>query len=670
MKLPTEPLDYHLYLAGRTVLPSGEGAIPPLGKKEYFFIQFTKALTLEERKNIQHQHDLSLKRYIPNFAFLEQLDNEQWLKLKQESLYRAIERYKPEYKISPALETQSSSIGSHPEGVLLRVVFFFETDEPALNRIKSVIISLRNTFETEEPDADEIKQLDNRGIGGNLYLVFRSSSIDWLPKLAEEEEVQWIEEVHKTNADCFRALFAANKAKDGCRSMKNLVAGTIQSGTPGVTPIWKSDLNGLNQIIGILDDFGPDLTHCMFRDDAGTAVGASHRKVVGFRNPSKTCDEHATAVAGIIAGDQASLLGKGENRGIAWAAKLSTDDLKNFNENHETVLDIFTRQKNDGATIHSNSWHQDETFYNATASDVDNFVHHNEENFVCGSNANSSSNERLGPPGSAKNALCVSAGDSHPNHRQHMDGTDGPTSDKRLKPDICAPGCGINSPLKKSKCLCKDFGCATSWAAPVMSGAATLVRQYYLEGFYPKGTREQANAHSPSAALIKATLLNSTVPMEDVKNYPNARTGWGLIQLNNTLFLAGAKRRLFMADVRNADGLSKEQSHLHSIEVKDKSEPLKITLVWTDPAAQVNAGKALVNDLDLVVTSPGGTTYRGNANFSEGFSQPQPNPVAADPNNVEMVIVAVPDPGTWMVTVEGREVNVGLQGYALVASFS
>ena len=125
-----------------------------------------------------------------------------------------------------------------------------------------------------------------------------------------------------------------------------------------------------------------------------------------------------------------------------------------------------------------------------------------------------------------------------------------------------------------------------------------------------------------------------------------------------------------MADVRNASGLTTGKSQVHSIQVKDNSELLKITLVWTDPAAELAAAPALVNNLDLVVVSPGGTTYRGTANFSGGFSQPQPNPVAADPNNVEMVIVAAPDPGTWRVTVEGREVNVGLQGYALVASFA
>ena len=124
-----------------------------------------------------------------------------------------------------------------------------------------------------------------------------------------------------------------------------------------------------------------------------------------------------------------------------------------------------------------------------------------------------------------------------------------------------------------------------------------------------------------------------------------------------------------MEDVRNASGLSQERSHVHRFEVRDKSEPLKITLVWTDPAAQVATGRALVNDLDLVVTSPEGTIYRGNANFVEGFSQPQPNPVDPDPNNVEMVIVSEPDPGTWTATVEARAVTVGLQGYALVASF-
>jgi hypothetical protein len=155
--------------------------------------------------------------------------------------------------------------------------------------------------------------------------------------------------------------------------------------------------------------------------------------------------------------------------------------------------------------------------------------------------------------------------------------------------------------------------------------------------------------------------------MENVNNYPNIQTGWGLIQLNNTLFLAGAKRKMLVVDIRNA---STGKSNLHSIQVKDKNESLKITLVWTDPAAELSAGKALVNDLDLVVVSPGGATSRGNFNFLGGFSQPQSEPVAADPNNVEMVIVAAPDPGTWNLRVEGRAINVELQGYALVASFS
>ena len=407
----------------------------------------------------------------------------------------------------------------------------------------------------------------------------------------------------------------------------------------------------------------------MLRDYSGTPIGASHRKIVGSRNPSNSIGQHATWVAGIIAGDQGSLPGKSENRGIAWTARLSIDDLADFNSQKETVLKIFSRQYRDGATIHSNSWHQNVTYYDGTARDVDNFVRLNEENLVCGATANSNSGEKLGAPGTAKNALCVSAGGCHPDHLEHKDGADGPTVDKRLKPDICAPGCGIYSARKCSGCLCMLANCATSFATPVMSGAAALVRQYYLDGFYPNGVRNLAKPHHPSAALIKATLLNSTVPMEDEKNYPNITTGWGLVRLSNALFLAGAKRRMFMVDVRNANGLSKGKSHVHSIQVKDKSEPLKITLVWSDPAAELSAGKALVNDLDLVVTSPSGTIYRGNANFFEGFSQPQPNPVA-DPNNVEMVIVADPDPGKWTATVEGRSVNVELQGYALVASFS
>lgn len=68
----------------------------------------------------------------------------------------------------------------------------------------------------------------------------------------------------------------------------------------------------------------------------------------------------------------------------------------------------------------------------------------------------------------------------------------GPTSDRRIKPDLVAPG-RIKS--ASSDGFYDDEGdqCAlssmsgTSMATPIVAGAAALVRDYFMSGFYPSG---------------------------------------------------------------------------------------------------------------------------------------------------------------------------------------
>lgn len=50
-------------------------------------------------------------------------------------------------------------------------------------------------------------------------------------------------------------------------------------------------------------------------------------------------------------------------------------------------------------------------------------------------------------------------------------------------------------------------------ATPVAAASAALIRQYYMDGFYPSGTKTAADSFRPTGALLKATLINSAVPM-------------------------------------------------------------------------------------------------------------------------------------------------------------
>jgi hypothetical protein len=50
-------------------------------------------------------------------------------------------------------------------------------------------------------------------------------------------------------------------------------------------------------------------------------------------------------------------------------------------------------------------------------------------------------------------------------------------------------------------------------AAPVCAGAAALVRQYFMNGYYARGMRNASAGFAPSGALIKAMLINSAKPL-------------------------------------------------------------------------------------------------------------------------------------------------------------
>src|SRR5262249_4840747 len=114
-------------------------------------------------------------------------------------------------------------------------------------------------------------------------------------------------------------------------------------------------------------------------------------------------------------------------------------------------------------------------------------------------------------------------------------------------------------------------------------------------------------------------------------------------------------------------------------------EPLRVTLVWSDPKATIGASVALVNNLDLEVTDPQGVVFRGNVNFANAYSQPANGAAFDNRNPVEAVYIQYPLFGTYTVRVIGANVpgngqtqviaqpgdqpiDSNRQGYALVAT--
>jgi hypothetical protein len=46
-------------------------------------------------------------------------------------------------------------------------------------------------------------------------------------------------------------------------------------------------------------------------------------------------------------------------------------------------------------------------------------------------------------------------------------------------------------------------------ATPLVAGTAALIRQYLMSGYTPAGKQDSSYAFTPSAALMKAIILNS-----------------------------------------------------------------------------------------------------------------------------------------------------------------
>ena len=258
----------------------------------------------------------------------------------------------------------------------------------------------------------------------------------------------------------------------------------------------------------------------------------------------------------------------------------------------------------------------------------------------------------------------------------------GPTDDGRIKPDVVAPGTWVLSAFSDlyqesygdpanpqngsyqypgwgypQSAEYKYMG-GTSMSNPLVAGGAAVVRDYYEKDF----------GHAASAALVKATLINSAVDLLDENNdgvddnalpIPNFYEGWGRVDLA----AATDGSRLFQEETT---GLQTNDSVSYNYTVS-AGTAFKVTLVWTDYPAALSSYSRLVNDLDLEVSGPGGVSYLGNvfAVSSGGWSLPDTG-LPDRANNVENVYVQLPAAGTWTVTVKGFNVPQGPQPFALV----
>ena len=643
-----------------------DNAKPISSSSPYKIVQLNGPI-LDEWRNEIEKSGAKIIGYIPDFAYLVRMEPTAETTVRGLNFVRWVGDYLPEYKKSPKLEGKPTNLP------IKMTVMLFEDEKT--ESIRPKIVSAGAKIIHESPNSKTPM----------FRIEMKTSAISELTKI---DAVRWIEEYVEPK-------------------LLNNIARSITN----INPVWSDiGLYGNGQIVAVCDtglDKGVNdsTLSADFRGRLLKAYPLGRPKTGDWSDK----DGHGTHVAGTVLGNGA-LSGSnpdthsyiGSFAGVAPEATLVFQSVADKNGNltgiPSDLNQLFNPPYLDGARVHSNSWGSAVYGqYTTDAYNTDLFVWNHKDMVICvaagneGVDKNPSDGfvdpDSMDSPGTAKNCITVGATESQTN--QGATGTwggywpsdfptdpiktdqisnnangmaawssRGPTDDGRIKPDICAPGTNIISSRSHDPKAGTLWGAynsdylfcgGTSMATPHVAGASALVRQFYIQ--------RQIN---PSAALIKATLLCGAHDMtpgqyqspQEIQPRPNNVEGWGRLDLRNSL-IPPSPRLIHAFDV--SPGLSTGSYTDYDFYVISNSVPLHIMLVWTDYPGSTGASVKLVNDIDLTVTSPNGTIYRGNGTTDRL-------------NNVEGVDIPTPTTGHYTIRVSGYNVPFGPQPYALVVS--
>jgi subtilisin-like proprotein convertase family protein len=236
--------------------------------------------------------------------------------------------------------------------------------------------------------------------------------------------------------------------------------------------------------------------------------------------------------------------------------------------------------------------------------------------------------------------------------------SEGPTDDRRIKPDISGNGTNLTSLNSISNTSTTTMS-GTSMAAPNVTGTLLLLQQYYYS---------VANSYM-KASTLKGLACHTADDAGPVG--PDAVWGWGLLN---------AKKA---AETIRDNGLNSwlSEERMNQNETKtfefysDGTKPLIASITWTDVPGEANNGqrgandlfKALVNDLDIRITKDG-TTYfpwKLNNNPTLLAFRTEDN----DRDNVEIVKIDNPASGNYTITITHKNTLVNeSQDFAFIVT--
>ena len=422
--------------------------------------------------------------------------------------------------------------------------------------------------------------------------------------------------------------------------------------------------------------------------DNGIDIGHPDLANIIYTDGAVVNDDHGTCTSGIVFGNGA---GDIDALGVANQATGVFSDW--YTGRATSVSNLWAGTFNEGnagmnGVVQSNSWSQgiQDGLYQIYANENDQAAIDNPHvlTFWATGNGNDGTGEgQLSEDAISKNAMGIGA-IFHKNTAVMTDDewllqaagntpSRGPAADGRQKPDMA--GCfdwiyTVDNRVGGYAAgdYYSNFG-GTSGATPIVAGSALLAYDMYEDNFFDNNPTNQL----PYSSTIKALMIANAFQY-DLADATRNEQGWGTPDMENMYNLGATYHQIDEYPQAMDSGSFWTRDVL-----SDGTEPLKITLCWTDPAApsSTNAARALINNLDLKVISPGGVEYYGNNGLWNNLystSGTGANQWGSDHrddlNNLENVFIQNPQIGTWTIEITGRtgDVAMGPQDFSLVSS--
>tara|TARA_R110002096_G_scaffold291313_1_gene485547 strand:- start:55 stop:2013 length:1959 start_codon:yes stop_codon:yes gene_type:complete len=237
----------------------------------------------------------------------------------------------------------------------------------------------------------------------------------------------------------------------------------------------------------------------------------------------------------------------------------------------------------------------------------------------------------------------------------------GPSDDGRIKPDITANGNLSYSSFSSSDTAYGSIG-GTSMSSPNVSGTSLLLQQYYND----------LNSQFMKAATLKG-LVCHTATDDTFSAGPDPELGWGFLNAESSAqaILDDSNGSALILESNLANGNSYTTTFSTT-----GSGALSATICWTDPPGPSQSGilnsstPVLVNDLDLRLTAPDGTTvfFPWKLQLSDVSAPAITGDNIVD--NIENIDIDTPVAGTYTLTVSHKGTLASSQDFSLILTGS